>query len=369
MSAVIDNTRFAATSNIEGLMPPMSLVDVASEIPHPFQFSNEELRLHILIPDFHFDINLPIVEIVFIEEQNVCEVKMLIVDGVNLIIRLSGEINEYEGKILVREIGQFIIENKLTARALPSFVALTFIAMVSLASEVLLKLPETTSRLHASAESPLKEISWMLQSRQITYRIMAIEKALEIELPMSSIRIRGEDVVNISYSYHSIIERSFNWEHIPTLYPLSATQDVLSGFPKMQEISPLEFPPIQVVEQIFEKDINLGYQKAIIENAVIENYEQAKKELEMQDGHIVNILVRSLNGIIKIESIDTPRLPENPWNEQIQKLIDLDSQLDDEVVRRFNELVASTLDGLTEEQKIAITARPELDETAFLSED
>lgn len=368
MSAVIDNTRFTATSNIAGLMLPMSLVDVVSEIPRPFQFSNVEPSLQILIPDFHFEINLPIIDVVFIEEQNVCEVRMRLIDEVYLIVRLSGEVNEYEGKILVREIGQFIIENKLTNHALQSFVALTFIAMVSLTSEVLLKISATTNRLHASFAHSLKEISWMLQSRQITHRIMVIEKALKIELPMPSLRISGEDVVNISYSYRSIIERSFDWGQPLTQYPLPAIQDVLSGFPKTQEISPLEFPRAKVVEQIFGKDINLGYQKAVIENAVFENYEEAKQELKKLDGHIVNILIRSLNGAIKIESIDTPRLPKNAWSEQIQQLIDLDLPLSNELAKRYCELAAATLDGLSEEEKKAVMTRTEIDEDAFLFE-
>jgi hypothetical protein len=49
--------------------------------------------------------------------------------------------------------------------------------------------------------------------------------------------------------------------------------------------------------------------------------------------------------------------------------IDLESQLDAHLVERYHSLAAATLDDLTEEEKAAVTARPDLDEEAFLIED
>lgn len=367
MSAVIDNTRFTTTPNIMGLMPISSTADVVGEIPFPFPASDVKTYLKISITDFQSEFNLPIAGGAFLEEQNLCELKAKLLDGAFLIFKLSGDFDEYEDKFHVRQIS---ITHELTNEyALTKFIALTFIAMFSLASEVSLSFPKDEFNLTTSFDFPLKEISHILRSRQTAYRVMVIEKVLGKELPMPPKYISGEDIEWITYSYYSIVERSFDWIHIPTLYPMPAIQDVLSWFPKSKDVSPFEFVPNQVIKQIFGKDINLGHQKAIIENAVIENYEEAKQELEKLDGHIVNVLIRSLNGLIKVESIDTPRLPENPWEERIQQLIDLDSQLDGEMVRRYCELAASTLDGLSEEMKVAVTTYPELDGMFFSIED
>jgi hypothetical protein len=348
-------------------MPVSSTVNVMGEIPFPFPSSDVETNVKILIPDFQFEFSSPIVDVAVVKEQNSFEVKTKLVDGAFLIFNLSGEFDKCEDRFQIRQIR---ISHELTDnQALSEFVALTYRAMLSLASEVSIKLPEFELDLITSFDFPLKEISYILQSRQTAYRVMVIENALGIKLPIPPEYISGEDVEWIAYAYYSIVERSFDWIHVPTLYPMPAIQDVLSWFPKSKDVLPFEFVPNQVIKQIFGNDINLGHQKTIIENAVIENYEEAKQELEKLDGHIVNVCIRSLSGLIKVESIDTPRLPENPWELRIQQLIDLDSQLDAEMVRRYCELAASTLDGLSDEMKIAVTTYPELDNMFFSVED
>ena len=75
--------------------------------------------------------------------------------------------------------------------------------------------------------------------------------------------------------------------------------------------------------------------------------------------------VRSRIGVAHYSVPDAPRLPAKGWNGDLQMLIDMEGQLDAALVGRYNDLAAATLDGLTDEQKAAITARPELDEEAF----
>jgi hypothetical protein len=66
---------------------------------------------------------------------------------------------------------------------------------------------------------------------------------------------------------------------------------------------------------------------------------------------------------------NAPRLREPGWDPSIQALIDLEPQLDARLADRYNALAASTLDDLTEEEKRDVTARPELDEAAFILSD
>jgi hypothetical protein len=323
--------------------------------------------LTIGIPDFQLKEDLPIVDMDFSQEEGFCEFKLLLVPDAILNIKLDIEPNQEEDAFKIKQIS--ISHELLANRALPEFVALTFRALFSLANVVSIYIPDANLSISTSFDYPLKEISRMLQNRQLAYRVMVIEKALGVDIDLPPNDISGEEVGTIAYAYHSIIDRVYIWTHVPEQYPASATQEILSGFPKCKEVSHYELAQNRIIKRLFDKDLDLGYQKAIIENAVIENYEEAKQELEKLDGHIVSVLIRSLNGLIKVESIDTPRLPENPWEPRIQQLIDLDSQLDAEMVRRYCELAAATLDGLSEEEKIAVTTRTEIDEDAFSIEE
>jgi len=102
-----------------------------------------------------------------------------------------------------------------------------------------------------------------------------------------------------------------------------------------------------------------------IEEAVLDNFEEVKKELSKLDGSQVLAQVRSKSGIVQIESITTPHLPKEAFSKDIQRLIDLDEKFDSMILDKYFILASSTLEGLTEEQKEAIAARPELDEDAF----
>ena len=79
----------------------------------------------------------------------------------------------------------------------------------------------------------------------------------------------------------------------------------------------------------------------------------------------MNVEQRSINGKIKMIALDVPSLPQNAWSKEIQKLVDLESKLDEMLLDKYFNLASSTLEGLTQEQKESITQRPELDEEAF----
>jgi hypothetical protein len=59
-------------------------------------------------------------------------------------------------------------------------------------------------------------------------------------------------------------------------------------------------------------------------------------------------------------------LPAKIWGQDLQILVDMESQLDDALVERYNALAASTLEGLDDAERVAITERPLLGEDAFI---
>jgi len=367
MSAVIDNARFNLTPNIAGLIPMVSSTDVVGEIPFPFPSTETALLLTIGIPDFQLKIDLPIVDMEFSKQEGICEFKLALVPDALFNISLYVERNQEEDTFRVRQIS--VNHELLTNRALPEFVALTFRALFSLANLVSIYIPDANLSISTSFDYPLKEISRMLQNRQLAYRVMVIEKALDIDIELPPNDISGEEVGTIAYAYHSIVERTFDWQCNSVSYSIPANQESLNWLPPSKKLSPTEFPPMPIVKTLFGRELYLGRSIGRIENSVIENYQDVKRELSLLDGHLVNLVIRPLDGRMRIETLDAPHLPEYPWEERIQQLIDLDLQLSEKLANRHHALVAVTLDGLTEERKLAITARPELDETAFLVED
>ena len=91
-----------------------------------------------------------------------------------------------------------------------------------------------------------------------------------------------------------------------------------------------------------------------------------REELRKDDGHTVEVRIRSRIGLAHYSVPDAPRLPDRAWNEDLQMLIGMESQLDTALVERYNALAASTLEGLDDEEKAAITERPDLGEEAFV---
>lgn len=367
MSAVIDNTRFTTTSNIARLMPTVLSADVESKTSFSIS-SNVNAYVKLNFPDFHFECSLQIVNVSILREQSICEVKMLLIDGVYLILELVGEINKRKDKVIVSKIEQIIIRYELIKnQALQQFVNLTFEAILSLANKISLETLETTVSLSIPFNTHLKEITNVLQKRQIAYRVMVIEKALGLEIELPS-NISGEEVAMIAYLYNSIVNKFFVWSCKFLTHTVYANQESLSWLQPDRKLPPVRFPSSEVKEELFGHKINLGRRFILIKESIIENYDDVKRELSHLDGRLVDIIIRPLDGRVEVFTLDdTPRLPENAWEEQIQTFIDLSPQLSKLLANRYHALAAATLDGLTEEMKIAVTTRPEI--TPFSLED
>lgn len=246
-----------------------------------------------------------------------------------------------------------------------NFLLSTFWAMMNLSENVKINLPDVNYSFTSSYNLPLNEINQILQERQIAYRLLVIENALGISLPFPNGFISGEDIESIAFCYHAIVDREFDWFANPTIIPWESSKESFSWLPEKNEPTPITFKPSPVIKYIFGVGINLGVLAAKLDNAVIENYDEVKENLSKLNGRIVEVKLRSISGVSRMIALQVPSLPPNPWTPELQKLIDLDSQLDSISLERFFNLAFATLEGLTEEQKKAITKRPELDEEAF----
>jgi hypothetical protein len=268
-----------------------------------------------------------------------------------------------EPKFQLRSFGLKLDEKQETPMSI--FLSSTLWAMLGLSSKFSVLIPELSYDFTVSFELAIDEITKLLQERQIAYRLLVISAATGIRLPFPHGFIDGNDIEIISFCYHSIVDREFNWFANPHTIPCQATEESLSWLPKTKEPSSITFRPEPVIKSIFGINVPLGIMTVKINNLVIDNYEKVKEKLSKLDNEIVNVKHRSVDGTITMIAVDVPQLPQNPWSEKLQKLIDLDSQLDEKVLDRYFNLASSTLEGLTKKQKEKITKRPELDEEAF----
>jgi hypothetical protein len=252
-----------------------------------------------------------------------------------------------------------------SARA--AFVSSTFLAALNLAGEVHLQIPEMQVDIRLKLNLSLLEISELLQSRQTAYRLMIIERATgkKFEFPAGFSR---SDIEDIAFVYRAIVDRSFVW-HLPSLgeFCLPALPESLTEISGISDRH--ETPPAPFTKNVIGESIHLGNHTVAIEDFFIQDADRVKNELEKGDGHPVKFLAGSRSYQATFHFPEAPRLPDLTWDSNIQTLIDLESKLDDRLCELYNALAASTLEGLTDEQKAAVTARPELDWGSFLTND
>ncbi len=198
-------------------------------------------------------------------------------------------------------------------------------------------------------------ISLMLQRRQWAYRLMVIERATgkEFFLPPN---LSPAEMSLVAFAYRAIVERSFVWPIEEANYYTRYPPEVLAQLPPDNSPVRYQIGPLILSKNLLGQLLSLGTETMIIEDMVFQNAEEARRELALGDGHPVEVIIRSLSGQARFELPEVPRLPDAPWDERIQQLINLESQLDASIVARYHALAAATLADLTEEEKKEITA-------------
>lgn len=337
-----------------------SLKDNSKKLQSLENIQDKSLGFDIEFLDFNSNFTFEIVEI----EADLPSTEIFLYLKFNdniLKITLLGDWRDNEGFYL-NDFGFSVEKQGETPTSI--FLLKTFWAMLGLSSKVKIQIPNLNQKATFSFDTKLDTVTEMLQIRQIAYRLMVIEKTFNTKLPFPQY-IDGKYVERISYCFHSIIERKFQWICPSATIPWTATQTYLSLLPDKNVPFPIQFRPEIVEKEIFGHSINLGLQTAKIEEYLLDNFDEIKRKLSKLDGSEVLAQTRSKNGTMQIESLTTPILPNDAFSPEIQKLIDLEEQLDSVVMEKYFSIVASSLEGLTEDQKEAVLQRPNLDEDAF----
>jgi len=333
-------------------------VPISLPLPRP----DSNLSLLINAPRVRYRLEAPIVGSPIIEENRIT-VRFIVDDNVYLDLNLIGQSIEQENKFNVGQFSLFYQIEERRPRA--HFVADTLMAVLGLAGKVYLKISEPEVSTNLNLEPSLLEISKRLHRRQMAYRLMVIEKATGKQFFLPS-AISEKEMAMIAFVYHAIVDRSFIWLGRSFDTSIPATQENASGFAQLVQPFRWSLPVEPLNETVLGQSINLGRATVTMEDAVVKNLNKVREQLEHRDGRQVTLEIRSLSGQDKYEFTELPYKSDILWEPKIQTLIDLEPYLDAALTERYHALAASTLEGLTEEEKTAITARPELDEKAFL---
>jgi hypothetical protein len=250
------------------------------------------------------------------------------------------------------------------------FVADSLYALLGLAGQVRISIPDMNIDLGLNFKIRPSEISKFLELRQIEFGLMVIEKATGLQFAVPQ-HISGDEIKSIGVAYHAILTHQFVSRVNEITQPTPANEERLAWFDNLKSAEPngcykLMFGPSIATRTIFGREVPLGDETVLIDDAIIEDRDKVRRELAQKDGHIVPIRIRPRSRKARYAFANTPQLPDVPWDEKIENFISLEDSLNERLAARYHELAASTVADLTPEEIEAVTARPELGEDAHL---
>lgn len=347
MSSQIDISRSLAIPTVltgGGLIPLPALV-----VGH---------RLRLIVEDFDLVIHADIVDVNRRLPKITGDITLRVeAENIEGNIVLSGEETQERG-FEIRELSVLFPPTEQPAAV--AFVASTLNAAMKLSRKLIIQARDIGLEPAWSAfDPPLVEVSNLLRERQTAYRLMVIERATGIDFGPLPSTVPGEEVDTIAFVYRAIVERTFIDDGLRNLKVSAlANEEGSRLLEQMKNSSPLTFPNenISVERRLLGKLVTLGPRKVTVSDPYIENLDRTQEEIGRGDGRQVTIAIRSHTNRARYSFLAAPTLPANPWEPAIQKLIDLDRQLDSALFERYNALAAATLADLTEEEKAQITA-------------
>lgn len=361
MNGILDIEPTLASNAAWLPMPDVQRVLVANPILLPVNLRDirPDVALEIAFPEFGAVFGGPVtVDISEVDSGRVIATAQ-ITSSLDLVMSVVSESDDptaqcTEATVAVRH------HDSERRRALDVFVTYTLFALLGLSRKVDLRLhvPGIEPVISLRFETPLLAISQYLQSRQIAYKVMVIERAAHQQFTFPTTRSAVE-VATISFVYEAIAKRSFLWpdNYDGDLIRLPASQEAFNELLGLIQEGDLTFGPQPISRTLFGKTVFLGVGTVTVLDAVIEERNKLKAVMERGDGHEVQVRIRSLSGRIRYELPEAPRMSEELWDHNTQALIDIEPQLDAALFERHNTLAAASLSGLTEEEKAQVTAR------------
>ena len=241
-----------------------------------------------------------------------------------------------------------------------AFALETLKAILFLSNDVKVEIPVINYWFQVSISQPLNKISEILQNRRLAYQLLIIERAFQTSLHFPPRFIEAREIADIYFCYKAVIAKEFELPGSSVTILLPALEENKKYLPVENIGHHIVFPTSNEEKVIFNHRFSLGRFQVEIEQAIIENYEEVKAKFAQLNGQSVQVIIKPLNGKLKYIAADAPTFQKAAWEAEIQKLIDLDEQLNSVFLARYFKIAASTLDGLSEAQQESITERPKL---------
>lgn len=244
-------------------------------------------------------------------------------------------------------------------RAEPLFVVDTIYALLGLGGQISVLDPDAKQQIFLSFNVRLPELSELLQRREMYLALMVIEKAVNTSFDIPEY-ISGDQMSSIFFASRAIVERQFVWRANNIILPVPANAEMLAWFRTLKRLKPdvpshkMQFGPTPERKLIFGREISLGDQSVFVEDGIIEDYDQVDADLSSLDGRVVPIRITPESRIGRYVFSNPPTLPPSPWDETIQRLVDLNSTLSRNLIARHLALMSLVMPELPPEQAFAL---------------
>lgn len=334
---------------------------------------SEDLLLSIDVPAFGVSMAGEISDLVIGDAYQQVTFESFVDEGVSALLTIQNErSNGATSDLQIKGASISIRVKRHKPRA--HFFADTLYAMLGLAGPVRISISALNIDLGLNFTRRLSEVSKFIELRQMEFGLMVIEKAAGLAFDIPE-HVTGEERNSISLAYHAIVERQFIWRVNDITQPTPATEAMLSWFDSLKSVEPdgcvdrLMFGPSPATRTILGQEVSLGDETVFIDDGIIENRDDIRRELAEKDGHIVPIKIRPRSRQGRYVFSNAPRLPNGAWDEKIENFIKLEDTLNQRLAARYHELAASTVADLTPREIEALVSRPKLSEDAYLVRD
>ncbi|MGH9939151.1 MAG: hypothetical protein ACREAM_23160 [Blastocatellia bacterium] len=348
MATAISAQEHEMTASIVALNDP--LPDISAELP-----------VELIFSEFDYSLSAPLVERSSTIDFRWTTIKAAVDEDVLLVCRLKGSRIAGGAKVRSEELAINFEIKSASPRA--RFVAATLQAMLGLSGTVRLCIPALHLDAPLQFSAPLDKLARLIHSRWMSYQLMVINRACGMGISEPA-QLSREEQDRISFAYDAIVERGAERHFYQGVFSLRADEQTRSLVDAGNSFTH-RFVIDHFYHEVLGHQLNLGSAVAIASNAVFVNRDEALRELERLDGREFKALIRVMDGVLKYEFADAPRLPATAWDERIAGLVEMEKPLDELHFDAVNNLAAATLAGMTEEEMDLYTQPLHLDEEAF----
>jgi hypothetical protein len=334
-------------------LPEMSVNILAGMVNLPFPDAFPTASVEFDFPEFDYSFTAPLVDLTFAPNSRCVTARMAIDETVTMVWRLSGEPMPEGGKMQLKDAA-FDFEME-PGKPRAEFIADTVKGLLWLAGPMRLRIPGVRFEGELNFKTPLRESNHLLRHRWAAYLLMIIERAFGREVLIPA-EISDKDWTDISFVHRAIVDRSFTWSFIQERLPVESEEQARRVVEYGENSFHLNLDIDDCNLVVAGQKLWLGRTTIEIESALLLNAPEVRQRLKRSDNCEIRAFIRSLDGVAKYTFHDAPHAPDTPWPERAAEFIELKTLLDDRICEAFNNLAASTLAGLTEEERAAITS-------------